>query len=33
MKKIEDKLYGTDTPTSNPTLLTPAEIIAILKEA
>lgn len=33
MKKIEDKLYGTDTPIANPTLLTPAEIIAILKEA
>lgn len=33
MKKIEDKLYGTDTPTANPTLLTPAEIIAILKDA
>lgn len=31
MKAVEDKLYGTDSPAGKPTLLTPDEIIDILK--
>lgn len=31
MKLIEDKLYGTDSPSGDPTLLTPDQIIELLK--
>lgn len=33
LEKVEAKLYGTDEPTGEPTLLMPDEIIAILKAA